>query len=56
MTIDPLSPRAIFVVSGPAASGKTTVGTYLSEKLDIPYIEGDDVRYFLLDSPVYDDC
>ena len=54
MTIDPLSPKTIFVVSGPAASGKTTVGTYLSEELEIPYIEGDDVRSFLLNSAVQD--
>lgn len=47
MTIDQLSPKTIFVVSGPAASGKTTVGTYLSQELGIPYIEGDDVRSIL---------
>ncbi|SPO00339.1 related to gluconate kinase [Cephalotrichum gorgonifer] len=34
--------KMIFVVSGPAASGKTTIATYLSQELAIPYIEGDD--------------
>lgn len=56
MMIDSLSPKTIFVVSGPAASGKTTVGTYLSEALDIPYIEGDDVRSLPLNSPVQNLC
>lgn len=37
--------RTIFVVSGPAGSGKTTVATYLSKTLEMPYLEGDDVRH-----------
>ena len=36
--------KAIFVVGGPAGSGKTTVAVYLSQKLAVPYLEGDDVR------------
>lgn len=33
----------IFIVTGPAGCGKTTVATYLSENLKCPYVEGDDV-------------
>lgn len=33
----------IFVVGGPAGTGKSTIASYLSQKLDIPYLEGDDV-------------
>lgn len=33
----------IFIVFGPAGSGKTTVAEYLAKKLSAPYVEGDDV-------------
>lgn len=39
----------IIVVGGPAGSGKTTVATYLSQELGIPYLEGDDVSPVTLD-------
>lgn len=43
-------PKTIFVVSGPAGSGKTTVATCISKELAIPYLEGDDVcRYLALE-------
>ncbi|KAH8649232.1 shikimate kinase [Xylariales sp. PMI_506] len=32
----------IFFITGPTACGKTTVAKYLSEKLSLAYIEGDD--------------
>lgn len=35
--------ETIFVVGGPAGCGKTTVASYLSEQLGVPYLEGDDV-------------
>lgn len=34
----------IWLVTGPAGCGKTTVATHLSKSLDIPYVEGDEVR------------
>ena len=48
MTASISRPKRIFVVSGPAGSGKTTVATYLSHELAIPFLEGDDVRSILL--------
>ena len=35
--------RHIWIVTGPAGCGKTTVAQYLAKELSIPYIEGDDV-------------
>ena len=40
--------ETILVIGGPAGSGKSTVASYLSQELGIPYIEGDDVRLLLL--------
>lgn len=37
--------RHIWVVTGPAGCGKTTVAEHLSRKLDVPYVEGDKVRF-----------
>lgn len=34
----------IWLVTGPAGSGKTTVAEFLADKLHLPYIEGDAVR------------
>jgi gluconokinase len=34
----------IWVITGPAGCGKTTVASYLSQELGYPYLEGDDVR------------
>jgi gluconokinase len=33
----------IWLVTGPAGCGKSTVARYLSKSLDLPYIEGDEV-------------
>ena len=47
MTIEHPKIKTIFIVGGPAGSGKTTVATYLAQELAIPYVEGDDVCSFL---------
>ena len=33
----------IWIVTGPAGCGKTTVAQFLAQNLDFPYVEGDDV-------------
>lgn len=33
----------MWIITGPAGCGKSTVAQYLSKELSIPYIEGDDV-------------
>lgn len=33
----------IWIVTGPAGCGKTTVAQYLAKELSLPYVEGDDV-------------
>lgn len=38
--------RHIWIITGPAGCGKTTVAQYLTKELSIPYIEGDDVGSF----------
>lgn len=35
--------RHMWIITGPAGCGKTTVAQYLGQELSIPYIEGDDV-------------
>jgi gluconokinase len=39
----------IWVVTGPAGSGKSTVGRYLQQELGVPFLEGDDVSSSLPD-------
>ncbi|KAF8421156.1 hypothetical protein BGX38DRAFT_1147362 [Terfezia claveryi] len=34
--------RHIFIITGPAGCGKSSVAKYLAQALDLPYIEGDD--------------
>ena len=36
--------RHIWIVTGPAGCGKTTVAEYLSKYYSLPYLEGDSVR------------
>lgn len=38
----------IFLVTGPAGCGKTTVAQALAKELKAPYIEGDDVRQLVM--------
>ncbi|KAL2828898.1 carbohydrate kinase [Aspergillus cavernicola] len=40
--ITPTNPQHIWVVTGPAGSGKSTVGKYLQLQLGVPFLEGDD--------------
>jgi len=35
--------RHLFIVTGPAGSGKSTVAKYLADSFKFPYIEGDEV-------------
>lgn len=35
--------RHLFIVTGPAGSGKSTVAKYLADSFMFPYIEGDEV-------------
>lgn len=37
----------IFLITGPAGCGKTTVAQHLAKTLNWPYVEGDDVRLIL---------
>lgn len=39
--------RHMWIITGPAGCGKSTVAQYLANELSIPYIEGDDVCYIL---------
>jgi gluconokinase len=39
--------RHIFIITGPAGCGKSSVANYLSQTLDLPYIEGDDVSSYI---------
>ncbi|KAL3476345.1 P-loop containing nucleoside triphosphate hydrolase protein [Aspergillus californicus] len=41
-TAAPTNIQHIWVVTGPAGSGKSTVGRYLQQQLGVPFIEGDD--------------
>ena len=36
--------RHIWLITGPAGCGKSTVAEYIAEALNLPYIEGDNVR------------
>ena len=39
--IKPVTDAIVYIVMGVTAAGKTTIGTRLSEALEIPFIEGD---------------
>lgn len=41
---DPSTVQHIWVVTGPAGCGKSTVGQGLRKELGLPFLEGDDVR------------
>lgn len=38
--------RHMWIITGPAGCGKSTIAQYLAKELSIPYIEGDDVSTF----------
>lgn len=35
--------RHMWIITGPAGCGKSTIAAYLAKELSLPYIEGDDV-------------
>lgn len=35
----------VWLVTGPAGCGKTTVAQHVAKVLDLPYVEGDDVSF-----------
>lgn len=43
----------IWLVTGPAGCGKTTVAKYLAKELSLPYVEGDDVRSLFSPRPQF---
>jgi hypothetical protein len=43
----------IWIVTGPAGSGKTTVAKNLQSEMGVPFLEGDDVRVFFLSFALY---
>jgi len=42
MTSQPDHIEHIWIITGPAGCGKTTVAQYLAKQLSLPYVEGDD--------------
>ena len=34
----------LFIVTGPAGCGKSTVGQFIAKTMNLPFIEGDEVR------------
>lgn len=38
--------RHMWIITGPAGCGKSTIAQYLAKELAIPYVEGDDVGDF----------
>jgi len=43
MATQPEHIEHIWIVTGPAGSGKTTVAQFLAKELSLPYVEGDHV-------------
>lgn len=40
----------IWLITGPAGCGKTTVAKYIANAMNLPYLEGDDVSFSLMES------
>lgn len=40
----PMDEPRIWIITGPAGCGKSTVASFLAQRLSLPFIEGDDVR------------
>lgn len=47
MSTEKAAQRHIWVITGPAGCGKTSVAEYLHSAFDFPYLEGDKVRFSL---------
>lgn len=43
----------IWLITGPAGCGKSTVAQYVAKAMDLPYIEGDEVKFPPLDSLLF---
>lgn len=41
--------RHIWIITGPAGCGKTSVASYLAENFSLPYLEGDSVSHSVVD-------
>lgn len=41
----------VWLVTGPAGCGKTTVAQHVAKELSLPYVEGDDVSFSLQPPP-----
>lgn len=52
-SLDQQEMEHIWLVTGPAGCGKTTVAKYLAKELSLPYVEGDDVRSFFSPLPQF---
>ena len=44
-SLAPHNHRHMWIITGPAGCGKSTVAQYLANELSLPYIEGDDVSW-----------
>ena len=44
-----LHPRLI-IISGPPATGKTTLGRLIAKKFRLPFLSKDDIKHILFDS------
>lgn len=40
--------RHMWIITGPAGCGKSSVAQFLAKELSLPYLEGDDVRTYKL--------
>jgi len=46
MAAQPEQIEHIWIITGPAGCGKTTVAQHLAKELSMPYVEGDDVSTY----------